>query len=382
MSNTVPTKPFSLDEALGENYAKKKVATVLVEKPEQESLVERLKKTKRVEPSDYQSEDLSAKKRSNKDLNILLTAMKVWSPMIAAIGSSNKEGTIEDATVDLHHLISSCNDVVGHLSAEFADAGLSLASENNRWVLRQLLSNVSITLSKQFMTNGNLDNETIKELYSNLIGIITGSISTRIPNDNVEFVSDLTDKSREKYSDLTNLLTLGDSQPISDDDESAIACSLLKAMEPVVNELQRFAWFIEPQAVAQKCAEQVILGAGYLYESCLAGGLKPTGRGSTMFMQSCLDKSSTSFVNAYRKHAYETINYIKSIIEAPERRQEIKKVKTIGIPFDEINITFEKSLGLQVSLTRSGAEFLKSNLIGGTNVGKKSESGGGGTRQP
>jgi hypothetical protein len=379
-ANTVSTKPFTLDEALGEDYSKKKVEPVV--QPVKETLFERLKKTKNVNEDHWDNEPDIIRNKSNKDLNLLLTAMKVWSPMVAAIGSSHKDGSIEDATVDLHHLISSCNEVVGHLSGEFADAGFSLATERNRWVLRQLLSNVSITLSKQFMMNGNADNQTIKELYSNLMGIVTGNISTHIPAENVELVSELTEKSREKYSNLTTLLTLGDDKPLSEDDESAIACSLLKAMEPVVNELQRFAWFIEPQAVAQKCAEQVILGAGYLYESCLAGGLKPTGRGSTMFMQSCLDRSSSSFVTSYRKHAYETVNYIKSIIEAPERKQEIKKVQTVGIPFDQINKSFEKSLGLQVSLTKSGAEFLKTNLMGGTNNGKKSEAGDGTSRQP
>jgi hypothetical protein len=374
MSNTVPTKPFTLDEALGQDYAKKKQPPVVEAK--KESLFERLQKAKPVDHTFLdEPEPVYQSKKTDKNLNIVLTALKVWSPMIYAIGSHNREGTIEDSMVELHKLISACNDVVGHISGEFADAGMSLASENNRWVLRQLLSNVSVTLSKQFMTKGNIESQSIKELYSNLMGIITGNISTKIPSENIELVTELTAKSREKYFELSNLLTVGDVKPLSEDDDSAIACSLLKAMEPVVNELQRFAWFIEPQSVAQQCAEQVISGAGYLYESCLAGGLKPSGRGSTMFMQSCLDKSSSSFVSAYRRHAYEAINYIKNIAEVPERKIEIKKVRTIGIPFDEINKTFEELLGLQVSLTKSGAEFLKRNLGGLTNAGKKSDTG-------
>tara|TARA_Y100001934_G_C12343031_1_gene771242 strand:- start:941 stop:2104 length:1164 start_codon:yes stop_codon:yes gene_type:complete len=378
VSNVVSTKPLSLDEVL-EKAGGEKTADQPVEKKTglSDDLKSKLRSSNEAE-KDAEEADITVATSPgvNKELNLLLTSMKVWTPMISAIASSSHDLSIEDAMVSLKELIEACSDISTHISGEFAKSEISLASESNRWVMRQILSNVSVTLSKQYLQKQSLELDLVKELYSSLFGVISGKVSDTFPEENRPLMEELTQKSREKYMELKELLYADSNERLNIDNDSAIACSLLKAMEPVTTQLARFSWFAESMLVSQKCAEHVISGAGFLYESTLKDTrVLPGSKGAVMYMQSCLDKAGNLFAAAYSSEARLSLSEIQAFA-GDEQRNRALKLKVAGVPFDAINERFEKNLGLQSSLTKSGAEYLRANLGRYLNDAKKPDNAG------
>ena len=111
--------------------------------------------------------------------------------------------------------------------------------------------------------------------------------------------------------------------------------------------------------------------------------VKPSRSSRLMLLQSAIDKSSKCLCASYKKEALNTLTAMKDEItrgssDAAQsdviKREVIKKYRGVGIPYERINEAFERSLGLHISFTRSGAQFLKSNLGGLLNAGKKSEA--------
>ena len=382
MRNVVNSESFTLDDALSGGYQKaekvmpKKETPVTDDSSRKKILAEAMKNSAK-EEREEEVESLFAQSSDNKKINLMLTAAKVWSPMISVI-TSRSEVSMEDSMVELTQIVRSSTELVTHLVEEIKHAGLPIESEKHRWVLRQILATVSENLSNQYRHAKKIDIETTKELFSHILSSVTGKLPKDLSKGNEGMVSDLIASTREKMNELSGLLSLGEKDDFNPESESAITCSIMKAMQPVVTELEWFSWFTAPEAHSHRLAEMLVGGAGFIYEKIMDGeGLNPSRSSKVMVLQSALDKAGQSLASAYKRQALLTLSEMKDGYKndgsTANKRTVVNRVKHAGIPFEEINKDFEKSLGLHVSLTKSGAEFLNTQLGGLVDGSKKSQ---------
>lgn len=370
MSNLNPT----LDEALAGTEVKKKV-----------SLSDEVKKASAkisaVPENDPGFTDrYDEEKKANLELNMRLNAIKIWVPMITAVCSNVHAKSEEDASVDLHKIVRDCSDITSHVLKEMESNGYDVSSESNKWVMRTLLANVSESVTRQYATSDKVDVETTKRLLSQAVSFTTGKVPDDTKELNKHLAQDLLEDTKQKITDLRKLFLAGDKKPLSVDEDTAITCSIMKASEAIIEQLEMWSWFADKDMHINKLSEIVISGAGYFYEKLLEDmTVKPSRSSRLMLLQSAIDKSSKCLAASYKKEAHDTLSAIKEEIKqkgAEFKPNIIQAYKGVGIPYDKINEAFERSLGLHISFTKSGAQFLKTNLGGLLNAGKKHERQG------
>lgn len=326
---------------------------------------------------DNSASDLhTERKEANKAINMLLNALKVWTPMLTAVSSQSHAKSEEDASVDLHKIVRDCSDITTHLLSEMKTAGIPVEDESHKWVIRQVLANVSDSVTNQYKMKSKIDVETTKNLLSQVVSFTSGKIPESTKEANKPLVNDLLAATIVRIDDLKALFLQGDVKPLNIEEETAIQCSIIKASDEVISNLEWFSWYSDPEMHINKFSEMVLSGAGFFYERLISDfTVKPSRSSRVMLLQSAIDKSSKCLSAAYKKEAFATLSAMKEEVSQSDsktiKREVIEHFKGIGVPYDRINENFERSLGLHISFTKSGAQFLKENLGGLVDGAKK-----------
>ena len=367
----------SLDEALAGAKVNSKSSSTMADNFRKASAT-----ASKVEDSTESYSDIyEEKKEANRNLNMALNAIKVWTPMITAVASNTHAKSEEDASIDLHKIVTDCSDITSHLLKEMNNSGFEITNESNKWVIRTILANVSESVTRQYSTKDKIDVSTTKRLLSQALSFVTGEVPESTKELNKHLAQDLIKQTTQRVEDLKTLFISGDKTPLTVDEDTAITCSIMKASEAIIGQLEHFSWFSDPEVHIHKMSEIVISGAGFFYEKLLEDlTVKPSRPSRLMLLQSAIDKSSKCLSASYKKEAFATLTAMKDEIDQSGsdvvKREVVRACKGIGIPYDKINESFERSLGLHISFTRSGAQFLKSNLGGLLDAGKKHERQG------
>lgn len=371
----------SLDDILSGNGP---VSSTVAKKSETR-ISEMLKKASEKQSAEHENNNASdmytERKEANKTINMLLNALKVWTPMLTAVASQSHAKSEEDASVDLHNIVRHCSDITSHLLHEMKKADIPVEDESHKWVVRQILANVSDTVTNQYRMKDNIDVSTTKNLLSQVISFTTGKVPESTKEENKPLVNELLSETTQRVEDLKNLLLQGEIKPINIDEEIAIQCSIIKSSEEVIANLEWFSWYSSPELHVNKFSEMVLSGAGFFYEKLMEDfPVKPSRPSRVMLLQSSIDKSSRCLSAAYKKEAYSTLSAMREEFKAAEslddKKFTLKSYQALGLPYDKINEHFEKSLGLHISFTKSGAQFLKENLGGLLNGAKKPKEHG------
>lgn len=378
MSNLNP----SLDEALAGAQVKKTNESKLKDQLRDASIS--ISQSDVGEEVESYTDIYEAKKQANRDLNMYLNAIKVWTPMITAVSANNHAKSEEDASLDLHRIVRDCSDITRHILNELESNGFEIGSESNKWVIRTILANVSDSVTRQYALKDKIDVSTTKKLLSQAVSFTTGKIPDSTSELNKHLANDLLRETTQKIESLKVLFVSGDKTPVTVEEDTALACSIMKSSELIIEQLEYFSWFSDPEIHVNKLSEIVISGAGFFFEKLLEDiPVKPSRSSRLMLLQSAIDKSSKCLCASYKKEALNTLTAMKdeitqgsadSVQDGVIKKEVIKKYRGVGIPYERINEAFERSLGLHISFTRSGAQFLKSNLGGLLNAGKKSET--------
>ncbi|WP_019025511.1 MULTISPECIES: hypothetical protein [unclassified Thioalkalivibrio] len=304
------------------------------------------------------SHESSVSREADYASRVWLTALGTLEPLLrSTIARPGSGETVGDRISSLKPLIRESDSLAYNIAHSLQENAFDPWAEKNRWSLRKILRMASESVGFNWERHETADHRPILGQYQFVIEGLSENLPGKgEPERAHESTGDLfAGFIKEVASESGNA-----NEHFTADAKARLQLSLLESMRPVINEINRFAFFQDRKQLSHDAANRVAAGAIWLFNKQSSPAMTADGR--LTLLQGSLRHAGDLYSKAWATCATQALNRILAANSEEEREQAKSAIIAEGNPLELVQKHFDRSAGYLASAAEAASDHIQRAL--------------------